>query len=204
MVTADYKKPGTQFYIIWVLFSIVSGVTAFVAYVLIMKIYNAFAGEWIVVNGVTHIAEDYLLPYILWPIYAMLCGYLQYLLLRRYFPHMGWWILSTAIGLSLTFLGLDMGQSIASALGIDPYSVWLVVIQFTLVGGFMGAAQWLVLRGHIPNAIWWIPANMVGWGMAGFTKFLGVLGILVLPASIASFTLYILVKQNYLSPEDEK
>ena len=197
MVNIENKKPGAPFYSAWVLFSIVSGVTAFVAYLLIMRIYNAFAGDWIVINGKTHIAEDFLLPYILWPIFGLLYGYLQYILLRRYFPHMGWWILATAISLSFTFLGLDMGWSIASALGIDPYSVWLVVIQLMLVGGFLGAAQWFVLRRQIPNAVWWIPANMVGWGMVGFTGALGVFTILVYPAIITGVALYLLLRQSY-------
>ena len=82
MVNIENKKPGAPFYSAWVLFSIVSGVTAFVAYLLIMRIYNAFAGDWIVINGETHIAEDFLLPYILWPIFGLFYGYLQYTLLR--------------------------------------------------------------------------------------------------------------------------
>jgi hypothetical protein len=44
MLNADYKKPDFQFYATWVLFSIVSGVTAFIVYLLIAKTYNAFAG----------------------------------------------------------------------------------------------------------------------------------------------------------------
>ena len=197
MMDVENKKPDAQFYASWVLVSIISGVTAFVAYFLIAKTYNAFAGDWIVVDGVRHIAEDYLLQYILWPIFGLLYGYLQYILLRRYFPHMGWWFLATAISLSLIFLEMDMGRSIASALGFDPYSVLLVVLQLMLVGGFLGFAQWLVLRHHIPNAAWWIPANMVGWGMVGLTRSLGVFTILVYPAVITGLTLYLLLRPSH-------
>jgi hypothetical protein len=194
MAAIENKKPGLQFFATWVLFSIVSGVVAFVVYLLIMKIYNAFVGSWIVVNGEIHIVEDFLLPYILWPIYGLLYGYLQYILLRRYFPRMGWWILATALSLSLTSLIMDMGWSIASVLGIDPYSMWLVAIQLVLVGGFLGIAQWLVLRKHISNAMWWIPANMVGWGLVGISGVLGVFTTLVYPAVITGLALYLLLE----------
>ena len=196
MVNIENKKPGAQFYASWLLVSIISGVTAFAAYFLIAKIYNAFAGDWIVVDGVRHIAEDYLLQYILWPMFGLLYGYLQYILLRRYFPRMGWWFLATTISLSLTFLEMDMGRSIASALGFDPYSVWLVVIQLMLVGGFLGTAQWFVLRRHISNAVWWIPASMVGWGLVGVSGNLGVFTTLVYPAVATGLALYLLLKPS--------
>ena len=194
MINIENKKPDAQFYATWVLFSIVSGVAAFVIYVLIAKTYNAFAGDWIVVNGVRHIAEDYLLQYILWPIFGLFYGYLQYILLRKYFSGMGWWVLATTISLSLTFLEMDLGRFVASALGIDPFSVLAVVIQLMLVGGFLGAAQWLVLRRHIPKAVWWIPASMVGWGLVGISGNLGVFTTLVYPAVITGLALYLLLK----------
>lgn len=203
MMKTEYKKTNTQFYVTWVLFSIVSGVIAFVIYALIAKTYNAFAGDWIVVDGVRHIAEDYLLPYILWPLFGLLYGYLQYILLRKYFSGMGWWILATAISLSLTFLEMDMGRFIASSLGIDPYSVSSVVIQLVLVGGFLGAAQWLVLRNHIPNAFWWIPTNMVGWGLVGLTASLGVFTILVYPAVSTGIALYVLLRPSHQAKSHE-
>lgn len=196
MINIENKKPGAEFYATWVLFSIVSGVAAFVIYMLIAKAYNAIAGDWIVVDGVRHIAEDYLLQYILYPIFGLFYGYLQYTLLRRYFPRMGWWVLATAVSLSLMFLEMELGQSIVSALGMDPFSVLGVVIQLMLVGGFLGTAQWLVLRSHIPNTVWWIPANMVGWGLVGVSGNLGVFSALVYPAVATGLALYLLLKPS--------
>jgi hypothetical protein len=179
-----------------VLFSIPAFAIAFVLYFLFTRLYNTVAGDWIVVDGLRHIAEDYLLPYILWPMYGMAYGYLQYVLLRRYFPRMGWWFVATTIGQSLTFLGLELGQSIASAFGIDPYSVPSVVIQFMLVGGFLGIAQWFVLRRLAANAIWWIPVNMAGWGAAALAGSSSFFVSLFLPASPASITLYFLLRRS--------
>ena len=195
MVNIEIKKPGAEFYTAWVSFSIISGIAAFIIYVVIAKTYNAIAGDWIVVDGVPHIAEDYLLQYILWPLFGLLYGYLQYILLRRYFPRMGWWILATVVSLSLTPLVIVMVQKLASTLGIDPYSVWSGVIQLVLVGGLPGVAQWLVLRNHIPNAIWWVPANMIGWGSVGVLGNLGFI-VLMFPAVATGIALYLLLKSS--------
>jgi len=54
MVNLENKKPGAEFYTAWVSFSIVSGIAAFIIYLVIAKTYNAVAGDWIVVDGVTH------------------------------------------------------------------------------------------------------------------------------------------------------
>ena len=195
MVNIENKKPGAEFYTAWVSFSIVSGIAAFIIYVVIAKTYNAIAGDWIVVDGVPHIAEDYLLQYILLPLFGLLYGYLQYILLRRYFPHMGWWIPATAVSLSLAFLVMDIGQSLASALGIELYSVWSGAIQLVLVGGILGLAQWLILRNHVPNAFWWIPASMVGWGTAGISGNLGLI-FFIFPAVATGIALYLLLKSS--------
>jgi len=196
MVNIENRKPAAEFYVTWVLINILSGVAAFVIYLLFAKIYNAVAGDWIVVNGVRHIAEDYLLQYILWPVFGLLYGYLQYLLLRRYFPRMGWWVLVTTLSLSLTFLEMDLGRFVFSSLGIDPYSIVSGVFALMLVGGFLGAAQWLVLRRHIPNAVWWIPASMLGWGSVGVTGSIGVFSALVYPAAVTGLALYFLLKPS--------
>jgi len=195
MVNLENKKPGAEFYTAWVSFSIVSGIAAFIIYLVIAKTYNAVAGDWIVVDGVTHITEDYLLQYILWPLFGLLYGYLQYVLLRRHFSHMGWWILATAVSLSLTPLLTNMVQKLASALGIDVYSVWSGAIQLVLVGGLPGVAQWLVLRNHIPNAFWWIPASMIGWGLVGILGNLGFI-VFIFPAVATGLALYLLLKSS--------
>jgi hypothetical protein len=195
MVNIENKKTGAEFYTAWVSISIVSGIAAFIIYVVIAKIYNAVAGDWIIVDGVKHIAEDYLLPYILWPLFGLLYGYLQYVLLRTYFPNMGWWILATAVSLSLMPLVTETGQKLASAISIDLYSVWSGTIQLVLVGGLLGVAQWLILRNHISNAFWWIPASMIGWGLVGISGNMGF-AFFILPAVVTGLALYLLLKPS--------
>ncbi len=85
---------------------------------------------------------------------------------------------------------------IFSSLGIDPYSIVSGVFALMLVGGFLGAAQWLVLRRHVLNAVWWIPASMLGWGSVGVTGSIGVFSALVYPAVATGLALYFLLKPS--------
>lgn len=42
------------------------------------------------------------------------------------------------------------------------------IVLGALMGTSLGIMQWLVLRGHINQASWWVPASAAGWA-AGFT-----------------------------------
>lgn len=197
----DHQRPEMPFYAVWLSLGVVSAFIAFVAYALIMKPINNIDGGWIVINGQRHIAEDYLAPYILWPIYALLYSCLQYLMLRKYFPRMGWWTLATAISLPFTLLGLRLGGLIASSLGIDLYSRWTTVIELMLLGGILGIAQWFVLRRYTHQAIWWIPANMIGWALGVFAGTFGIMVALLLPGILTAIVLYTLLNRFSPTPE---
>jgi hypothetical protein len=184
------QKPASSFYVTWILLSAISAMIAFAAYFLLTRVINSIDGGWIIVNGQRRIAEDFLVPYLLWPMYALLYASLQYLMLRKYFPHMGWWIPATALGLPFSVLGLNLGNSIAAALNINFYALWMAPIQFMWLGGVIGAAQWFVLRGRVPRSIWWIPANLLGWGVIPLAQKVGIFVALSLPAIFTSITLY--------------
>jgi hypothetical protein len=42
---------------------------------------------------------------------------------------------------------------------LAPGALMLVVAFLASIG----VPQWLVLRRHLPNAVWWIPANAIAW-----------------------------------------
>jgi hypothetical protein len=47
-----------------------------------------------------------------------------------------------------------------------PASSWLPgAITLTLFGAALGIAQWVVLRGHIQQAGWWIVLSTGGWAL---------------------------------------
>jgi len=74
------------------------------------------------------------------------------------------WVLATVGGFGLSLLFLEIGER-------ADMGVWSGLIG----GGAIGLGQWLVLRGRIRKAWWWILASIVSWGLIGASD-LGALG----------------------------
>jgi hypothetical protein len=90
-------------------------------------------------------------------------GVLQWLVLRRRVSRAGWWVLASAAGgygiMQTGFTGYSetVRMSYGSLLG------WTGVVA--LAGAVTGTFQWLVLRGQVSRAGWWVLASIVGWGL---------------------------------------
>ncbi len=89
-------------------------------------------------------------------------GVLQWLVLRRRISGVGWWVLTSAAGgliIPVAFEGLSESLSFGA------------LMSFTGVvamgGAVAGTLQWLVLRGQVSRAGWWVLASTVGWGLVG-------------------------------------
>ncbi|HJW89463.1 MAG TPA: hypothetical protein VJ436_02355 [Anaerolineales bacterium] len=103
---------------------------------------------------------------------ALLIGWSQRIVLRRYWPLSRWWILSASIGMGVMHF-LSDGFENARDLSIA-----------VLLGGLsVGAFQWLLLQPHLPLPGWWILANLIGWylGWVIGIAILRSIGILYLP-----------------------
>jgi hypothetical protein len=61
--------------------------------------------RYVYVDGVRRITEDYLGMYTFVPLAGLFTGVLQYRLLRRFLPSMGWWVWATLGG---WFLGVPL------------------------------------------------------------------------------------------------
>ncbi len=153
------KKPEWSFYLAWIILTALCVPVAFIINLIILRIITLAIGDFIYVDGVRHITEDYLFGYTFVPILSLLMGLLQYSLLRRYLPRMGWWVLATAGG---WLLGLLLVLSLPVSWG---YESWGMDLIFTLLGFSIGVGQWLLLRRRLLRAEWWIGANIVGWGL---------------------------------------
>ena len=101
-------------------------------------------------------------------------GVAQWLVLRRYLPYAGWWILASGLG---WFLGIMVSittgeitapiiELLASASGFWRV-FWLDVVHDTVVGAGLGVGQWLVLRRHTQRAGWWVIASPIGRVVGG-------------------------------------
>jgi hypothetical protein len=75
------------------------------------------------------------------------------------------WVLLTAVGIFLgdvlLVLVLDVLQ------GFTYVGVWLAG---ALLGSSIGFLQWVVLRKHYGNALWWVLTSAAGWGFGYLTK----------------------------------
>jgi len=147
---------------------IFSGTASFIfAYILSfgpILIIQKIIGGTIMVQGTEHITEDYLFGYVFVPIFGLVLGLFQYLLLKRKLAKMGWWIVATAAGWGLGWLALAwLFGWIDDAFGYT--SGWYLLAFGSVLGFFLGLAQWFVLRKQVRQAGWWILANMLGLGL---------------------------------------
>ncbi len=159
---ANNEKPRWFFYLIWIILTSLCVPIAFFIDLVILRIIISFVGDFIYVNGVRHITEDYLSMYTFIPIVGLVTGVIQYGLLRRYLSRMGLWVLATIGGWLLGVL----------LIAIPVWLNWMdgsinLDLAFILMGLAIGVSQWLLLRHRFPWASWWIGANVVGWGLLG-------------------------------------
>ncbi|HET9913863.1 MAG TPA: hypothetical protein VFQ13_18355 [Anaerolineales bacterium] len=162
-LTANLKKPERSFYLGWIVLTSLCVPIAFFFSLIILKIITNMVGDYVYVNGVRHITEDYLAMYALVPSMSLLTGALQYGLLRLYLPRMGWWVLVTIAG---WFLGVLL-IALPGWLGWTDAPLNNLDLIFLMMGLSIGVSQWLLLRRRLARAGWWIAANVAGWGLLG-------------------------------------
>ena len=177
MIIAN-EKPGWFFYFRWV---------ALNAIAVIMAHYIT----WAIMSQVTERGDDGLFLYLLFPIIGLLTGILQYILLRRYLPHMRWWIAATFLGWLMPFV---IGF-IFSGVFIPGNSTVRIVLGMIVLGTTVALPQWWLLRKRVQHAWWWVLVFGLAWGMVGlydlftlydlFPVLLGFAVVLAIATSIA-------------------
>jgi hypothetical protein len=194
-MSAILKKPGRYFYLGWVLQSPICVVMAwYIAWRLISQIVN-LVGDTIQVSGQSHITEDFLCMYVLFPIIGLLTGTSQFLLLRRCLPRMAGWIPVTFLGWLMPFI---FGFIITRLFVPGNSTVWLVIGLF-VIGTAIGFPQWWMLRKRVLHVWWWVPAFGLGWGMVGLLNlvtsepFPVLLGIAIVPAIATGIAVWLLL-----------
>jgi len=198
MVSPINRKPDSLLYAGWITMSALSIPIAWGITFLVITQIEKIIGDTILVNGQTHITEDYLASFILFPLLGLLIGLSQYLLLLRYLPKMGWWVATTFLGWTLPIISLQFVFSLFQ-IGQMNNSMISRAIPFFLMGSLLGLMQWFVLRKNVRNSGWWILANAAGWGLAiaitsgDISNSLAVLTVSLLPPLITCVVLWILL-----------
>ncbi len=105
---------------------------------------------------------------------GLVVGAAQWLVLRRYMQHAGWWVVASAFG---WFLGINVDimtggvlapiVELLSSVGGLWKVFWLNVVSDLVIFAVLGVAQWLVLHRHTQHAGWWVLANVIGGAVNG-------------------------------------
>src|SRR3989304_2214766 len=163
ILPANLKKPVWSFYLGWIVLTSLGVPIAYFFSIIILKIITNIVGDFVFVNGVRHITEDYLAMYVLVPSMSLLTGALQYGLLRQYLTRMGWWVFVTVAG---WFLGVLL-IVLPSWLGWADAPLNNLDLIFLVMGLAIGITQWSLLQRRLARAGWWVAANVAGWGLLG-------------------------------------
>jgi hypothetical protein len=156
------EKPRWFFYFGWVVLNVVAVIMALlVCWAIISQIIQIVGGT-IQVGGQSQITEDFLFMNVLLPIIGLVTGAFQYILLRRYLPHMVWWIAATLVGWLTLLLIRWLIPFLAPS-----NSTFSIMLGLLLIGATMALPQWWMLRQRVYHASWWLLAYGVGWGLVG-------------------------------------
>ena len=162
--SANLKMPvRSSFYLGWIILTSLSVPIAFFLSIIALKMITNIVGDYVYVDGVRHITEDFLLMYVFVPFVSLLTGVLQYGLLDKYLTRMGWWVFVTVAGWYLGVLLI----ALPGWLGWTNTPLNNLDLIFLLMGLAIGISQWLLLRRRLAQAGWWIAANILGWGLLG-------------------------------------
>jgi hypothetical protein len=165
-MTANNGQPRWFFYLGWVVLNFIAIVMAwYIAWALISPI-TSIVGGTIQVSGQSRITDDDMFLYVLLPTIGLLTGILQYTLLRRYLPHMAWWIAATFLGWLMPFATVYLLLTVLE-LGNDTFSI---MVGMFLIGATVAVPQWWMLRKRVRYASWWILVQGVGWSVTGLSS----------------------------------
>ncbi len=106
-----------------------------------------------------------ILAFIMWGVgLGSMVGVLQCFFLPVQVPRAGRWVLASTAGFALAYGVGGYFEELGSMGSIAPVLGWIVVVA--LGGAVTGIWQWLVLRGQVSRAGWWVLASTVGWGLS--------------------------------------
>lgn len=160
---ANPTKLTGSFFLVWIILTSLGVPIAFLLSIIVLKTITNIVGDFVYVDGVQHITEDYLMMYVFIPIVSLVTGALQYGLLRRFLPRLGWWVPATVAGWLLGVLLISL-PSWLGWMDSPPNNLDLILLT---MGFAIGLTQWLVLRRRLSRAGWWIIANILGWALLG-------------------------------------
>ncbi len=228
-VAIERKQRGWVYWILWFLAWFVASFVGGILYVFPMIIPHLLLGSENLKDP-EHVAQlNYALRLFAAVLSGAMCGSTiglgQWLVLRRELKGAGWWVGATMAGYASLGVLILVGNLVqpgwldwAVTLIADGKMHWLArlvptdpnwhfaswpagALTLTLLGAALGAIQWLVLRGRVAHAGWWILISTVGWGLGAVLSsnpdaFLAVSASFVVPYVVAGLGMMALLRRN--------
>jgi drug/metabolite transporter (DMT)-like permease len=142
------KRRKSVDWFVWLQWALASGLGAAVGFALADAVLRPFSEA----------LYDAMAEVVIFGLIGAMMGILQWLVLRRHFSQVGWWVAASAVGGTLVGIG-------GAYYGNKEGQVNLTVF-YSLVGSILGALQWLLLRRRISRSGWWVVASLLGWALA--------------------------------------
>lgn len=123
----------------------------------------------------------------------------QWLVLRQYIRHIGWWVLVSVWGWIIAFIliqGFDLrdalvplfptGEWVNGAASLSVGRFWASAVVRLLEWTIIGFCQWLLLRCYMKGSFWWVLASASAGALKGATELtIRVFGVTVFYAGDA-------------------
>ena len=172
-MTNDSAEIGVNFFVRWVLYTVMGYVIGFAAGFLL--------GHFLLGNVMVGIGV------------GAGVGYMQWLLLRHYVPSSSFWIVDNLAGMTVAltiYSVVNLVYGFPFDLGV-PRGVLGWGIAFVLAGAFAGFFQYRILHRAVAQSLVWVPASAVAWGLS-------VAGLSIPPDMKNPMPLWLLFPRNLL------
>ena len=199
------SQAGWGFWLGWVVASTLGWLVGFIIAFFLLAIVGGIVGEDTGMNVLGLILGAFIFGASL----GSMVGILQWLVLRRRVSNAGWWVLASTVGFIVGQGGVEVAMYVAFGYpeemgGMSSFTNVLgQTVVPALTGAVIGTLQWLVLRGKVSRAGWWVLASIVGW-VLGVTvaeiipwgvEEMGILSSLVVSGAVTGAALVWLLRQ---------
>jgi hypothetical protein len=106
---------------------------------------------------------------------GLICGgviglFQSWVLRRKQIVSSARWIVASMLGwMTGTLIGMGVLPIVVGSPAGNPVRYGWIALAYGIVGAVIGGMQWPVIRSHLKQSAWWIPATIVAtalWGLA--------------------------------------
>ena len=95
-------------------------------------------------------------------------GFTQWLVLRHRILGAGWWVLASTLGFAIAPIVAIAGiMALSQIMSLDGNPLAAPILLGVLSGVMSAIFPWLILRRQFAQAMWWIPAHLLGSLLGG-------------------------------------